>query len=50
VGLSFAFMGLLTPMIAAILMPASSLSILLITWFGVWYFAYRLLQGEAGKV
>jgi Cu+-exporting ATPase len=49
VGLSFASMGLLTPMIAAILMPASSLSILLITWFGVWYFAYRLLPGEPEK-
>lgn len=43
IGLGFASMGLLTPMVAAILMPASSLSILLITWFGVWYSAYRLL-------
>ncbi len=43
IGLSFAAMGLLTPMIAAILMPASSLSILLITWFGVLFSAFRLL-------
>ncbi len=49
VGLSFAAMGLLTPMIAAILMPASSLSILLITWFGVWVSAYLLLPVKGGK-
>jgi Cu+-exporting ATPase len=42
VGLSFAALGYLTPMVAAILMPASSISILLITWGGVWLSAYRL--------
>jgi P-type Cu+ transporter len=42
VGLSFAAMGFLTPMVAAILMPASSITILLITWAGVWISAYRL--------
>lgn len=43
VGLGYAAMGLLTPLIAAILMPASSISILLITWAGVWFSSYRLL-------
>jgi len=40
VGLSFAVRGDLNPMIAAILMPASSISIVLFTWlatrFGSW--------------
>jgi Cu+-exporting ATPase len=45
-GLSFAAMGLLTPLVAAILMPASSISILLITWAGVWISAVRLLGSE----
>jgi Cu+-exporting ATPase len=35
VGLSFALQGLLSPMVAAILMPASSISIVLITWLGI---------------
>lgn len=43
VGLSFAALGLLTPLVAAILMPASSISILMITWAGVWVSAKRLL-------
>jgi Cu+-exporting ATPase len=43
VGLSFAVQGLLSPMIAAILMPASSLSILLVT-FGSSNIAARLLR------
>ncbi len=40
VGLSFAVRGYLNPMVAAILMPASSISIVLFTWlatrFGSW--------------
>jgi Cu+-exporting ATPase len=43
VGLSFAVQGVLSPMIAAILMPASSLSILLVT-FGSSNIAARLLR------
>ncbi|MFL5743440.1 MAG: hypothetical protein ACJ751_02160, partial [Niastella sp.] len=43
VGLSFAVQGDLSPLIAAILMPASSLSILLIT-FGSGNIAARLLK------
>ncbi len=43
IGLSFAAMGMLTPLIAAILMPASSISILIITWAGVTVSARRLL-------
>jgi Cu+-exporting ATPase len=35
IGLGFAAMGLLTPLVAAILMPASSITILMITWAGV---------------
>jgi P-type Cu+ transporter len=34
IGLYFAVQGLLAPLVAAILMPASSLSILLITYGG----------------
>lgn len=49
VGLSYAFMGLLTPLVAAVLMPASSISILLITWLGVWISARQLLPGAAFK-
>jgi Cu+-exporting ATPase len=45
-GLSFAAMGLLTPLVAAILMPASSITILFITWAGVWLSAMRLLGSE----
>jgi Cu+-exporting ATPase len=43
VGLSFAVQGVLSPLIAAILMPASSLSILLLT-FGCSNIAARLLR------
>jgi P-type Cu+ transporter len=43
IGLSFAVQGVLSPLIAAILMPASSLSILLVT-FGSSNIAARLLR------
>ncbi|WP_207515678.1 heavy metal translocating P-type ATPase [Longitalea luteola] len=43
VGLSFAVQGLLSPLVAAILMPASSLSILLVT-FGASNVAARLFR------
>jgi Cu+-exporting ATPase len=43
VGLSFAIAGMLTPLVAAILMPASSISIILFTWLGVEIFGYKLL-------
>jgi P-type Cu+ transporter len=46
IGLSFAAMGLLTPLVAAILMPASSITILIITWSGVWVSAMRLLRRQ----
>ena len=35
VGLSFAFRALLSPLVAAILMPASSITIILFTWLGI---------------
>jgi Cu+-exporting ATPase len=35
IGLSFAFRGQLSPLVAAILMPSSSISIILIAWLGV---------------
>ncbi len=35
IGLTFAATGSLTPLVAAILMPSSSISIILITWLGV---------------
>ncbi|HSR38794.1 MAG TPA: heavy metal translocating P-type ATPase metal-binding domain-containing protein [Phnomibacter sp.] len=35
VGLSFAFQGLLSPLVAAILMPSSSISIIVLTWLGI---------------
>lgn len=44
VGLSFAAMGMLTPLVAAILMPASSISIMLITWLGIAVWARVLLK------
>jgi Cu+-exporting ATPase len=50
VGLSFAGMGLLSPMIAAILMPASSISILLITWGGVRFYARRYFMNSIVRV
>ncbi len=43
VGLSFAATGSLTPLVAAILMPASSISIILISWLGVQIKNYYLL-------
>jgi Cu+-exporting ATPase len=44
IGLSFAVAGLLTPLVAAILMPASSISIILFTWLGVELYGWRLLR------
>ncbi|MFM1764079.1 MAG: hypothetical protein RLZZ512_1869 [Bacteroidota bacterium] len=41
VGLSFAVRGDLNPMIAAILMPASSISIVLFTWLATLYGSWR---------
>jgi Cu+-exporting ATPase len=41
VGLSFAVSGNLNPMIAAILMPASSISIVLFTWIATLYGGWR---------
>jgi Cu+-exporting ATPase len=41
VGLSFAVTGNLNPMIAAILMPVSSISIVLYTWIATIYGAWR---------
>lgn len=41
-GIYFAVRAELSPMIAAIIMPLSSLSIILITFAGVWYFAKKL--------
>jgi Cu+-exporting ATPase len=35
VGLTFAFQGLLSPLVAAVLMPSSSITIMLVTWLGV---------------
>lgn len=42
VGLSFAVQGLLSPIIAAILMPASSITIVLYAWAATWGEALRL--------
>jgi P-type Cu+ transporter len=44
VGLSFAVSGLLQPMVAAILMPASSISIVLFTWLATAVAAKRALR------
>lgn len=46
IGLSFAALGYLTPLVAAILMPASSISILIITWMGVWISSVYLLGNK----
>jgi len=35
VGLSIAFQGMMSPLVAAILMPSSSISIIIITWLGI---------------
>ena len=43
VGLWFAATGQLSPLVAAILMPASSISIIVITWLGVWLSAKKML-------
>lgn len=42
VGLSFAFQAKLSPLVAAILMPASSISIMLFTWLGIEWARRRL--------
>jgi P-type Cu+ transporter len=42
IGLSFAVQGTLSPMIAAILMPASSISIILFSWLAVQVFGRKL--------
>ncbi len=42
IGVSFAVSGNLNPIIAAILMPASSISIVLFTWLGSLYMAKKL--------
>jgi Cu+-exporting ATPase len=42
VGLSFAVSGHLSPVVAAILMPASSISIVLFTWLGSVFIARKL--------
>lgn len=41
IGLSFAVTGELNPIIAAILMPSSSISIVLITWIGSYLIAWK---------
>lgn len=35
IGLSIAYQGLMSPLVAAILMPSSSISIIVITWLGI---------------
>ncbi len=42
IGLSFAFRAMLSPLVAAILMPSSSITIILLTWMGVELFSKRL--------
>jgi Cu+-exporting ATPase len=42
IGLSFAVQGTLSPLIAAILMPSSSISIILFTWASIQLFGSRL--------
>ena len=46
VGIYFAFNGLLTPLFAAIIMPASSLSIIMISWLLVKYNENQLLKSN----
>ncbi len=46
VGLSFAASGALTPLVAAILMPASSISIMLVAWLGVMLWSSILLRNK----
>ena len=48
VGLWFAASGLLSPLVCAILMPTSSISIILLTWFGVWLSAKKHLVKQGG--
>ena len=43
IGLSFALRGLLTPLIAAILMPLSSVSVVVFVVLGGWFLAWRSL-------
>lgn len=47
IGLSFAVAGLLDPLIAAVLMPASSLSVILISSLSVRWAAHRMLPESA---
>lgn len=44
IGLSFAVTGNLEPVVAAILMPVSSISVVLFATLGSWFLAYRLLK------
>jgi Cu+-exporting ATPase len=44
IGIYFAFNGLLTPLYAAIIMPASSLSIIMISWLLVKFYEKRILK------
>lgn len=46
IGIYFAVNGLLTPLLAAIIMPASSLSIIFLSWIMVRYFDQKLLKTE----
>jgi P-type Cu+ transporter len=45
VGVSLAIVGILTPLISAILMPISSVSILLTAYGGIYYFKNKNLRG-----
>jgi Cu+-exporting ATPase len=49
VGLSFAFQALMSPLVAAILMPSSSISIIVLTWLGIESGRHRLKIRGAGK-
>jgi len=49
IGLSFAVQGLLKPVVAAILMPASSISIILFTSGLAWYYSYNLKNKNNGN-
>ncbi len=44
VGLSFALAGLLSPLVAAILMPVSSISVVLFASISTWYFGNRIFR------
>lgn len=49
VGLSFAFLGWLSPLFAAILMPVSSVSVVLFTTLGARWLAKRQLAGDTSS-